>query len=344
MPDIKTRDTLKGTIKTIDKAAVAGERMKDAYIRTKDQAEHGVYSAENSPDEYAADRVTGTVEAVTYEAAHQFDKQGRKSFETTKENIARGKEHWERRKTEKVSDVPEAKEPPQQSQPTPQRQAKRYAREQAEKQMQKKAVQRTRQQTADAIKRSAQSVKATDRGSKTVKQATKSTGHATVKTTKSSVKTTQKAIKTAEQTAKTTVKTTQAAAKTAQQTAQATVKATRAAAQAARAAARTAMITAKAVAKATVTVVKAIIAATKALVSAIMAGGWIAVLIIVVICMIGLLVCSCFGIFFSGEDTGTGQTMQIVVREVNEDYENQLDTIKANVSHDVLEMSGFRAV
>ena len=56
------------------------------------------------------------------------------------------------------------------------------------------------------------------------------------------------------------------------------------------------------------------------------------------------MVGSCFGIFFSGEDTGTGQTMQTVVREINEDYENQLDTIKANISYDVLEMSGSRAV
>ena len=32
MPDIKTRDTVKGTIKTLDKAAVAGERMKEAYV------------------------------------------------------------------------------------------------------------------------------------------------------------------------------------------------------------------------------------------------------------------------------------------------------------------------
>ena len=36
--------------------------------------------------------------------------------------------------------------------------------------------------------------------------------------------------------------------------------------------------------------------------------------------------------------------MQTVVREINEDYENQLDTIKANISYDVLEMSGSRAV
>ena len=31
MADIKTRDTSKGTIKTINKAAVATERMKKAY-------------------------------------------------------------------------------------------------------------------------------------------------------------------------------------------------------------------------------------------------------------------------------------------------------------------------
>lgn len=48
MPDIKTRDTVKGTIKTLDKAAVAGERMKEAYVRTREKAEHGVYSAESS--------------------------------------------------------------------------------------------------------------------------------------------------------------------------------------------------------------------------------------------------------------------------------------------------------
>ena len=38
---IKTRVAEKG-IKAIDKAAVASERMKEAYIRTKDKAEHFV--------------------------------------------------------------------------------------------------------------------------------------------------------------------------------------------------------------------------------------------------------------------------------------------------------------
>ena len=85
MPDIKTKDTVKGTIKTLDKAAVAGERMKEAYVRTREKAEHGVYSAESSPEEYAADRFSGGTETVTYEAAHQFDKQGRKGVQATRE-------------------------------------------------------------------------------------------------------------------------------------------------------------------------------------------------------------------------------------------------------------------
>ena len=48
MADIKTRDVVKGSIKTIDKAAVAGERMKRAYISTKERAEHSTYAGETN--------------------------------------------------------------------------------------------------------------------------------------------------------------------------------------------------------------------------------------------------------------------------------------------------------
>lgn len=179
--------------------------------------------------------------------------------------------------------------------------------------------------------------KTVDRNGKTIKQTTKSTG-------KAAVKTTQKTIKTAEQTARTTIKTTQAAAKTAQKTAQATAKAAKTAAQTARAAAKATAAGIKAAVKATAAAVKAIIAGTKALIAAITAGGWVAVVIILVICVIGLIVGSCFGIFFSGEDSGTGQTMRQAVQEINADYQSQIDTTRANVTHDELEMSGSRAV
>ena len=45
---IKTRVADK-SIKAIDKAAVASERMKEAYIRTRDKADHSLYAAESSP-------------------------------------------------------------------------------------------------------------------------------------------------------------------------------------------------------------------------------------------------------------------------------------------------------
>lgn len=329
MPDIKTRDTVKGTIKTLDKAGVAGERMKEAYVRTREKAGHGVYSAESSPEEYAADRFSGGTETVTYEAAHQFDKQGRKGVQATRENISKAKEHFEQRK----ADAEQHRAGPEQSRAgTGQERASAEQRKAdlSKKQAREKAADRVRRRSADtarqsvkAADREVQAIKTVERGEKTIKQSARSTGKATVKTT-------QKSIKTAEQTARTTIKTSQATAKAAQKSAQAAAKATAAGI--------------KAAAKATAAAVKAIISATKALVAAIAAGGWIAVAVIVIICLIGLIVGSCFGIFFFGEDTGTGQTMQTVLREINEDYENQLDTIKANISYDVLEMSGFRAV
>lgn len=89
---IKTRNVAEKGIKAIDKAAVASERMKEAYIRTKDKGEHGLYAEEGSPGEYASDRVSSGVENTAREAIHQFDKQGRKGVKTTKENISKVKE------------------------------------------------------------------------------------------------------------------------------------------------------------------------------------------------------------------------------------------------------------
>ncbi len=310
MPEIKTREIAKGTIKAIDKSAVAAERMKSAYIRTKDKADHSLYSAEGSPDEYTADRISGGTETAARETVRKLDKFGRKGVKDTKENISKAKDHFQQKKAD-------------------------FPKKQAQKSMQR--VRRS----AEPAK---QSIKTVEHSGKTIKQTAKSTGKATVKTAKGTVKITQKTVKTAEHTSKAAIKTTQQAAKTAQKTAQATAKAAKAAAQVARATVKAVATGVKAAVKATIAAVKAIIAATKALISAIAAGGWVAVVVIIVICLIGLIVGSCFGIFFSNEDSGSGQTMQQVVQEINTDYQTQLDTTKANISYDVLEMSGSRAV
>ena len=92
MADIKTRDKVKGTIKTIDKAAVASERMKQAYVSTKEKVEHSVNANEHTVEEYASDKFSSGTETVVYEGIHQFDKAGRKGVKNTQENYRKGKD------------------------------------------------------------------------------------------------------------------------------------------------------------------------------------------------------------------------------------------------------------
>lgn len=87
--------------------------------------------------------------------------------------------------------------------------------------------------------------------------------------------------------------------------------------------------------------VKGIIAGTKALISAIAAGGWIAVVIIVVICFIGLLCSSTFGIFLSSENNNkNSMTMKQVVSECNQDFYNKLQEIQNANPHDDYVLDG----
>ena len=67
MPDIKTREVVKGSIKTQDRSALAGQRMKQAYIRTKERAVDTAQPAQASPEEYAAERITGSTEKRVYQ-------------------------------------------------------------------------------------------------------------------------------------------------------------------------------------------------------------------------------------------------------------------------------------
>lgn len=316
MADIKTRDAVKGTIKTIDKAAVASERMKSAYSKIKDKAEQGCYADENSATEYAADKVSAASERITDEGVHQFNKQGQKAVKTTKDNIVKAKD--------KLSEFKQ----------------KRAAKA-AEQRMSGNGMQTYRSTVSHSTDKA---IKGANQAKKTIAQTARS-GKKTVKTAaRGTVKTTQKSVKTAQATSKAAIKTAEHTAKATQAAAKASVKAAQRAAQAARVTARAAIAAVKAAVKATAAAVKAIIAGTKALIAAIAAGGWIAVIVILVICLIGMLVGSVFGIFFSGEDSGNGMTMQTVLREINTEYDSRLDEIKNENAYDVLEMSGSRAV
>ena len=293
MADIKTKESVRGTVKTIDRAAVVSERIKSAAVRTKDTAdtaEKNAAPAETSPQEYGAQQIKDTVRRCVAGTGAQLQKRGRRGFSDAKRNAGKARDN-----IQKCKDAFKGTQP-------------------------KKATQ----------------------------QAVQKAGKGTLKTAqsggKSSVKVAQKGVKTAQQTGRAAVKTAQTTAKTAKVTAKASAKAAQKTVQAAKAAAKATVQAVKVAAKATIAAVKAIIAGTKALIAAIAAGGWVAVVVILVLCVIGLIAGSCFGIFFSGEDSGTGQTMRQAVQEINADYQSQIDTTRANLTYDKLEMSGSRAV
>ena len=293
MADIKTKESVRNTVKTIDRAAVVSERIKSAAVRTKDTAdtaEKNAAPAETSPQEYGTQQIKDTVRRCVTGTEVQLQKRGRRGFSDAKRNAGKARDN-----IQKCKDAFKGTQP-------------------------KKAAQRAVQKAGKGTLKTAQSA-----GKGTVKVA-------------------QKGVKTAQQTGRAAVKTAQTTAKTAKVTAKASAKAAQKTVQAAKAAAKATVQAVKVAAKATVAAVKAIIAGTKALIAAIAAGGWVAVAVILVLCVIGLIAGSCFGIFFSGEDSGTGQTMRQAVLEINADYQSQIDTTRANLTYDKLEMSGSRAV
>lgn len=101
------------------------------------------------------------------------------------------------------------------------------------------------------------------------------------------------------------------------------------AAQAARVASKVAVQAAKTAVKATIVTVKAIIAAIKGLTTLIVAGGWIAVVVILVICLGAFISASPFAIFGGGGANGT-PTITEVIATVNGEWEAKINQLKAN--------------
>ena len=83
---------------------------------------------------------------------------------------------------------------------------------------------------------------------------------------------------------------------------------------------------------------RSIIAAAQSLLAAIAAGGSTVVAMVLVICLIGLLIVSPFGIFFSGEDSGTGCTMPEAVSVLNGEFAARIEQIKTENPYDELDM------
>lgn len=146
------------------------------------------------------------------------------------------------------------------------------------------------------------------------------------RSSKKTIKTSEKVTKNTKKTAKQSVKAADRARKLAIETAKRTYQG------------------AKLAIKATIATIKAIIAGTKALISLLLAGGWIALVFIIIICLIGLLVGSFFGIFFSGEKTSSNSyTMKELIAECNQEFSDKLQTTQDKNPHEDYVLEGSMA-
>ena len=109
--------------------------------------------------------------------------------------------------------------------------------------------------------------------------------------------------------------------------------------QAARATEKTAQETVKRVADMVMAGLKALWAAAHTMVAAIAAGGTVAVLVVVIVCMIALVIGSGFGIFFAAESTGDGMRLADAITQLNGEYQERLEEIEADHPHDRLEIT-----
>lgn len=282
MKDIKTKDSAKKTIRTLDKAVVGTQKIKNEFINSKDRIKQSSDSDGESAQEYAANNTEYSIESISKSGISKANKIGRNSFIETKNKL-----------TNRIKTGHEAKE--------------QFKSKQGIKSLIKQKNTTSTVQNVSDRTGASQSIKTTD---KTIKTSSK-----TIKTPSQNIVATNNATKQASKSA--------------------TVFKERA---------KKAAQSSKKVTKALASYVRKIILALKSFITALLAGGWLATMIIVVIVLIGLVCGSVFGIFFSGEDSGTGMTMKDVVREINTEYEDKLDDIKESVEYDVLEMSGSRAV
>lgn len=262
MADIKTKQSKKGTIKTLDKNVIQVQKFKDKLISAKDKTKETYENNYNSGTEYAINEISKQADSMPNNI-YKVNKVGKNNFQQTRENLTKVQENI--------------------------------------KNLKRKSKIKQRVKNITKIRKN------------------------TTKATRATIKTANKTIKGTEKTAKATINTSKKAVQVAKTTAKATGRAI------------------QATVKATIATIKAIILASKALISAIIAGGWVAIFIIIIICLIGLICTSVFGIFFSSEKEVNGKTMSSVVSEINIEFTNKITDIQNNTEHDDYEINSNRA-
>ena len=340
MKDIKTRSSEKTLRILTDAARAPRELARKSLIESKEKVKEAAerrQPQDESPEQYAENRIEQTAEEAVHRAGDEASYQGRRIIQKAKK-AKRSKDIFEQQGNPPSRSMTNGGRAQQSSAAATrgstanQTNAYRAGRE--------RVIQNARslRQTARNTRYTAKSAQTAERTASTSRKAVKTSARTAVKNSQQSVKVAKHTVKTTEKAA---VKTAEVSAKLSQKAAQAAVKAAQTAAKAAQAAAKAAAAAAKAAAKAIAAVIKWIAAAVKALIAAIAAGGWVAVVIIVVVALIAVVLCLCFGVFSSNESAdGTPMTDAIVSidDEFTASIQARIDELTANADADVVEI------
>lgn len=296
MPDIKTKDVVLGTIKTVDRSALAGQRMKDAYVHARNKAEQSVSSSESNSEEYAADRISEATAEVAREAVHQMDTLGQwvvgqtVSKPQTPPTQAESFTQNAQQSHQTTDGAGSVISPDTAASKQTYIRRKRSKSVQTAEQSKKTTLQFPKQQPAptkptikDASTIASRSIKTAENSGNVIKKSADAAGR--------TIKTAAHTINSVEQTGSAAIKTTEVAFRMGQRTAIESAKTT----QRIRVAAKSAASTAKALAAATAKAVRAVIAAAQELTTALIAGGGTIVVLIavmIVMCFAGMMLAS----------------------------------------------------
>lgn len=329
MKDIKTRSSEKTLRILTDAARAPRELARKSLIESREKVKEAAerrQPQDESPEQYAENRIEQTAEEAVHRASDEASHQGRRIIQKAKKT-KRSKDIFEQQGTPPSRSTTNGGRA-QQSSAANQTNAYRAGRE--------RVIQNARslRQTARSTRYTAKPAQTAERTASTARKAVKTSARTAVKTSQQSVKVAKHTVKTTEKAA---IKTAEVSAKLSQKAAQAAVKAAQTAAKAAKAAAAAA----KAAAKAIAAIIKWIVAAVKALVAAIAAGGWVAVVIVVIVALIAAVLCLCFGVFFSNDSAG-GMPMTDAIVSIDDGFtasiQARIDELTASADADVVEI------
>lgn len=320
MPELKTREIVERGAPIgrapLQQAKMIEQQVQNAALHVQENAGHGTARQENAPEEYAADRITGSASGVAVGAVYGFDRAGRQGMRDTYANMQAAKAQFQKARQRKMlehsthrgndtaprvprqehllSDFPtRGGSLPDSPQPSSSRAAQTFR------------TRAQREKTAMRLKDSAR------KGKLPPSAKTARAPRSALSVSRSASQTAQKAH---------------------------AVKQIRAASLRTKAAAQAAAKRVKEVGKASIRAIRRIIAATKALFAALMAGSWIAMLVVVLVCLIGLIAGSGMGIFFAAEDAGGDLAFRETLADLNTEFYDRISEIEATVTHDVSEL------